>query len=157
MDTIFNCLKYVHSAQNKPGDCDVSKKILVIDDEPEFRSTLQDVLEANGYDVEVSPLLATSVGWGLSGRYDLITLDLKMPELDGIEVARLYANMVPKTRLLVISGYLDEASVQSLDKLGVKHTLSKPAGISDLLTAVSSALAPRTTTSVNGTHQLSND
>jgi CheY-like chemotaxis protein len=45
----------------------VSKKILVIDDEPEFRTTIQDVLETNGYRVEGSPYLATSVGWGLTG------------------------------------------------------------------------------------------
>jgi DNA-binding NtrC family response regulator len=118
----------------------VSKKILVIDDEPEFRSTLKDVLESKGYEVEGSPYLATSVGWGLSGDYDLITIDLKMPEMNGIDVARLYSSMIPDTNLLVISGYLDKDSVESLEDMGVRHTLAKPVGISDLLKAVGDAL-----------------
>ena len=118
----------------------MSKKILVIDDEPEFRSTLKDVLESKGYEVEGSPYLATSVGWGLSGDYDLITIDLKMPEMNGIDVARLYSSMIPDTNLLVISGYLDKDSVESLEDMGVRHTLAKPVGISDLLKAVGDAL-----------------
>ena len=126
----------------------MSKKILVIDDEPEFRTTIQDVLETNGYRVEGSPYLATSVGWGLTGDFDLITLDLKMPEVDGLEVARLYSKMIPDTNLLVISGYLDKDSAETLEKLGVSHTLAKPAGISDLLKAVDQALTP---SNANGT------
>jgi CheY-like chemotaxis protein len=131
----------------------VSKKILVIDDEPEFRTTIQDVLETNGYHVEGSPYLATSVGWGLTGDFDLITLDLKMPEVDGLEVARLYSKMIPDTNLLVISGYLDKDSVETLEKLGVNHTLAKPAGISDLLKAVDQALTP---SNPNGTAKNGN-
>ena len=118
----------------------MSKKILVIDDEPEFRSTLQDVLQSSGYDVAESPYLATSLGWGLTGDYDLITIDLKMPEVSGLDVARMYSEMVPETNLLVISGYLDAETKASLDTLGVHHTLAKPAGISDLLKAVGDAL-----------------
>ena len=120
----------------------MSKKILVIDDEPEFRTTIQDVLETNGYRVEGSPYLATSVGWGLTGDFDLITLDLKMPEVDGLEVARLYSKMIPDTNLLVISGYLDKDSVKELGTLGVNNILAKPAGNSDLLKAVEEALTP---------------
>jgi CheY-like chemotaxis protein len=118
------------------------KKILVIDDEVEFRTTLQDVLESRGYEVEGTSYLASSVGWGLTGGFDLITLDLRMPEVDGLEVARLYSKLVPDTRLLVISGYLDKATIKELGSLGVTHTVTKPAGISDLLEAVNSALTP---------------
>lgn len=131
----------------------MSKKILVIDDEPEFRTTIQDVLETNGYHVEGSPYLATSVGWGLTGDFDLITLDLKMPEVDGLEVARLYSRLIPDTNLLVISGYLDKDSVETLEELGISHILAKPAGISDLLKAVDQALSP---SYANGTAQNGN-
>ena len=140
----------------------MAKKILVIDDETEFRTTIQDVLESRGYEVEGSPYLATSVGWGLSGKYDLITIDLKMPEMSGIDVARLYSDLIPETNLLVISGYLDKESIQSLEEVGVKHTLAKPAGISDLLKAVGDALAPAYVSdclapTTNGSAHLSND
>ena len=120
----------------------MTRKILIIDDEPDFRTTIQDVLENKGYHVDGSPYLASSVGRGLTGGYDLITLDLKMPGVDGLEVARLYRRMIPDTRLLIISGYLDNKSVKVLETLGVNHTLAKPAGICDLLKAVDRALAP---------------
>ena len=82
--TILRCQIYSHTIHS-PGAVSVNKKILVIDDEPEYRSTLQDVLESKGYEVEGSPYLATSVGWGLTGDYDLITLDLRMPEVSGLK------------------------------------------------------------------------
>ena len=118
----------------------MAQKILVIDDEPEFRSTLTDVLEREGYVVDNPPYLATSVGFGLTGDYDLITLDLKMPAVDGLDVARLYARRLPKTPVLVISGYLDEGAVSTLGEMGY-HLLDKPAGVSDLLKAVDNALS----------------
>lgn len=118
----------------------MAQRILVIDDEPDFRSTLADVLERGGYDVHNPKYLASSVGIGLTGNYDLITLDLKMPEVDGLEVARLYARMLPETPILVISGYLDDEAVSTLGEMGVNHLLDKPAGVGDLLQAVDSAL-----------------
>jgi DNA-binding response OmpR family regulator len=118
----------------------VGKKILVIEDETEFRATFKEVLQNEGFEVEGSPYLATSVGWGLNGDFDLITLDLRMPEVDWLEVTRLYAKLIPDTSLLVISGYLDRTTVEELGTLGVKHTIAKPAGISDLLKAVDAAL-----------------
>ncbi len=135
----------------------MSKKILVIDDETEFRSTLQDVLETKGFDVCGSPYLATSVGWGLNGEFDLITLDLKMPGVDGLKVARLYSEMIPDTNLLVISGYLDDETKDELEELGVHHTVSKPAGLSDLIRAVDGALANGHSSHQNGHAHLADD
>ena len=60
----------------------MSKRILVIEDEESFREVLEEILVNAGFEVEVSPYLATAVGEGLSGRYDLIALDLSMPEMD---------------------------------------------------------------------------
>jgi two-component system nitrogen regulation response regulator NtrX len=118
----------------------MAQRILLIDDEPEFRSTLADVLERGGYDVHNPQYLASSVGIGLTGGYDLITLDLKMPEVDGLEVARLYARMLPETPILVISGYLDDHAVSALGEMGLTHYLDKPAGVTELLDAVGHAL-----------------
>jgi DNA-binding NarL/FixJ family response regulator len=84
-----------------------------------------------------------------------------MPEVDGLEVARLYKKLIPDTNLLVISGYLDKATAKELDTIGVKHTINKPAGISDLLKAVNSALDPQYTnghsSSANGHSQFAAD
>ena len=121
----------------------MAKRILVIEDEEHFRSTLQEVLSGAGFEVDVSPYLASAVGKALSGEYDLITLDLRMPGLDGLEVARLFKESGLRTPVLVISGYLDSLVNGELKKLGIHHVLEKPSDLADLIKAVEEAAACR--------------
>jgi DNA-binding response OmpR family regulator len=60
------------------------KRILVIDDESSFRSILKEVLNQAGYEVNISHNIASAVSDALSGRPDLITLDLRIPGIDGV-------------------------------------------------------------------------
>ena len=116
------------------------KKILVIEDEENFRDALEEILRGAGYEVEKSPYLASAVGGGLSGSYDLITLDLKMPGIDGVEIAGLFSTKNVKTPVLVISGYLDNGIIGQLEASGVHHFLDKPAGVPEVIAAVKKAL-----------------
>ena len=68
----------------------MSKHILVIDDEPEFRNTMKEILSLDGYQVDIPHHLASAVASALQGIHDLIILDLRMPGLDGLEIARLF-------------------------------------------------------------------
>ncbi len=116
-------------------------RILVIDDDQNIRSTMQAILIRSGYRVETTPYLATAVGEALSGNFDLITLDLNMPGIDGREIARLFQKRAVKTPVLVISGFIDDASTKQLKNAGIKHFLAKPFDIADLPPAVEHALA----------------
>ncbi len=118
----------------------MSKRILVIEDEESFRDILEEILVNAGFEVEVSPYLATAVGEGLSGKYDLITLDLSMPEMDGLEIARLFSRQEIETPVLVISGYLDASMTDQLKATGIRHFLHKPSGVPQLIKAVKKAL-----------------
>ena len=118
----------------------MSKRILVIEDEADFRATLREILIGAGYEVDVSPYLASAVGEALSGRYDLITLDLRMPGLDGMEIAQLFQRRRLKTPVLVISGYLSGPITRQLSRMNIRHVLPKPSEVSEMLEAVESAL-----------------
>jgi CheY-like chemotaxis protein len=118
----------------------MSKKILVIEDEEHFRDALDEILTGVGYEVEKSPFLASAVGKCLSGIYDLITLDLKMPGIDGVQIAGLLNTKGIKTPVLVISGYLDNGIIGELEAAGVHHFLDKPAGVREVVAAVKKAL-----------------
>ena len=61
-------------------------KILVIDDERAIRNTLKEILEFEGYTVDVAENGRTGLERALTGTYDLIFTDIKMPEMDGIEL-----------------------------------------------------------------------
>lgn len=117
------------------------KRILVIEDEEDIRTVIYKILSRAGYEVEDSPYLATDIGKALSESYDLITLDLKMPAIDGTEVAQLFQSKRLKTPVLVISAHLDETTIEKLRSVGIRHFLSKPFKASELLKAVEKTLS----------------
>jgi len=119
----------------------MSKRILVIEDEPEFRDVLTEVLENAGYLVDDRPFLASAVGDALTGDYDLITLDLRLPEMDGVDIAGLFKRCDRETPILVISGYLTGKVTEKLHDLGIRHIAHKPLGVSQIVDAVKDALA----------------
>ncbi len=117
------------------------KRILVIDDDPAFSSLLEDLLTSEGYEATpfASPVVAA--GDAEDGSYDLITLDLKMPEAGGVEIAELFKDQALKTPVLVISGFLEGSILDQLHDAGIKHTLSKPFRRRELTEAVETAIA----------------
>ena len=117
------------------------RRVLVIDDDPAIRIAIKTALEQVGYEVEGSDLLPASIGASLTGDYSLITLDLRMPGMGGVEVAELLKMSNIITPVLVISGYLDEPMVAALRDLGIEHYLDKPFTIPDLLQAVEDAIS----------------
>jgi DNA-binding NtrC family response regulator len=101
-------------------------RILVIDDEIEIRESLEALLDLEGYEVD----LAQSGGDGerrLEQRaYDLVLLDLMMPEKSGMEVLRDVRERDRHTPIFMITAYgTVEAAVQAV-KLGANDYLAKP-------------------------------
>ena len=65
-------------------------KILIIDDERAIRNTLKEILEFEGYTVEVAENGRIGLERALSSTFDLIFTDIKMPEMDGLEFLNAY-------------------------------------------------------------------
>lgn len=113
-------------------------RILVVDDEPQIRRALTRTLEANDFDVR-------TVGTGeeallaLRWRPDVILLDLMLPDLDGLEVARRVREQVA-TPILVLSARGEEPQkVLALDQ-GADDYITKPFGTEELLARIRVAL-----------------
>jgi two-component system KDP operon response regulator KdpE len=113
-------------------------RILVVDDEPQIRRALSRTLEANGFDVravETGEEALTSLRW----RPDVILLDLMLPDLDGLEVARRIREQA-NTPILVLSARGEEPrKVLALDQ-GVDDYITKPFGTEELLARIRVAL-----------------
>ncbi len=116
-------------------------RILIIEDDSNIRMAMEKILTRFGYEIESTPYLATALSMAIAGDYDLITLDLNMPGIDGKEIAQLFQHRNLDTPVLVISGYLDESVETELREKGVKHFLAKPFNISTLPKAIEKALA----------------
>jgi CheY-like chemotaxis protein len=130
-------------------------RILVVDDDPAVRMTIQLLLERAGHDV-------VAVGDGRKGlaafeadAFDLLFLDIFMPGMDGLETMRLVLQQRPRIPIVVISGRpivseaMSEPDFLSMAiKLGAVRTLPKPFKAADLEAAVSSCLEAAKQTSL---------
>jgi CheY-like chemotaxis protein len=119
----------------------MAKRILVIDDNKDFCEMMEELLSHEGYEVEVIPSPILGAGDALSGDYDLITLDLQMPEFQGTELAELFKDQTLNTPVLVISGYLNDAILKQLGDAGIHHTLGKPFKTSELVQTINKLIA----------------
>jgi excisionase family DNA binding protein len=104
-------------------------RILVIDDDVRYARALSSVLSARvpGLHVETATDGFTAGMKCEALRPDIVTLDLHMPGMDGIEVCRLLRGMFgsEKPRIVVLSGLLDEDSIRRATAAGANSCLSK--------------------------------
>jgi DNA-binding NtrC family response regulator len=113
-------------AEQPPGDREGKGHVLVIDDEADIRESLDTLLTLEGYSVD----LAQNAGEGLraleSRGYDLVLLDLMMPDRSGMEVLREVRERDTETPIFLITAYGSvEAAVDAL-KSGANDYFSKP-------------------------------
>jgi CheY-like chemotaxis protein len=124
-----------------PKEHIVTKRILIIDDEQGFCDVLQDVLEDQGYQVDAPRQLASAISKALLGHHHLIILDLRMPGIDGLDIARLFRRKRLQTPILVLLGYITQEVPSILEDLGIRHMLPKPSGVTTMCKAVATAMA----------------
>lgn len=114
-------------------------KILVVDDERSIRDTLKEILEFEGYLVDVAEDGAAALKSLNAKIYDLVLSDIKMPKVDGMEFLA-EALKITDAPIVMISGHgTIETAVESL-KLGAYDYLAKPLDLNRLLVTVRNAM-----------------
>ncbi len=114
--------------------------ILIVDDEPSIRRTVREILEYEEYAVEEAEDGAAAIETIRSMSLDLVLLDIKMPEVDGMDVLKTVADEAPETPVVMISGHgTIEAAVEAT-KLGAFDFIEKPPDLNRLLVTVRNAL-----------------
>ena len=127
-------------------------KLLIIDDERGIRNTLKEILADEGHDVDVAENGKQGLEMAQAKAYDLIFSDIKMPEMDGIEVLKALKGQSDNvqctkeetepidTPIVMISGHGDvETAVQAL-KAGAYDFLLKPLDLNRILITTKNAL-----------------
>lgn len=119
------------------------RPILVIDDEPSICSGIRMVLSEQGYATEIRNTGRAGLEALLSRRYRLALLDMKLPDMDGMDILR----QVKATRLdvciIVMTGFANVKDAVESMKLGSFDYISKPFGEDELLNAVELAMENR--------------
>ena len=120
-------------------------QILIIDDEPNLRSTLRRTLHQAGHQVSEAGNGAEGIDSYERDPPDLVITDIFMPEKEGIETIIALHRADPDLPIIAISGggRSGGAVLSSAEKLGARHTLSKPFRGEQLLSAVSESLSAK--------------
>lgn len=118
------------------------KKVLIVDDAVFMRMKLKDILEKNGYEV---------VGEAQNGQEafekyqastpDLVTMDIAMPELDGLEALKLIRNFDGNAKVIMCSAMGQQGMVMDAIRAGAVDFIVKPFDTDRVIKAVDKALS----------------
>ena len=115
-------------------------KILVIDDERSIRNTLKDILEFEKHKVTLAENGKQGLETALNEFFDIIFSDIKMPEMDGIELLEQLREKEVEAPVIMISGHGNIETAVDCIKKGAFDFIEKPIDLSRLLVTVRNAL-----------------
>ncbi|APR84094.1 sigma-54 dependent DNA-binding response regulator [Minicystis rosea] len=117
-------------------------RILVIDDEPDIRETLDMVLALAGYEVSTAASGISAIERMKTEHFDLVITDLRMPGLSGIDTVEALRKLDPGLAVIVVSGYASEDATARCLAQGALCVMNKPFQLDELLQVVKDALPP---------------
>ncbi len=119
-------------------------KVLIIDDEEAIRSSLKMILEYEGYECVLAANGEAGLKIAERENPDLVFLDIKMPQVDGMEVLKRLKAADGAPPVVMISGHADVATAFEASKLGAFDFLEKPLESERVLVVTRNALSHKT-------------
>jgi len=121
----------------------MSIKILLVDDEKDFTEVLSERMKTRGFSVEIADSGLMAIEKVKVQSYDVIILDLAMPEMDGIDVLKILLKENPDFQIIFLTGHATlEKGIEAV-KLGAVEFMEKPVNIEHLLEKVNEAKSRR--------------
>ncbi len=120
-------------------------RILIVDDEENTRSAIKRALELLGYQTEDAANGSQAISWLSRARFDLVLLDLNMPEVNGVQVMDYIQTNQPGLAVIVLTAHATLDSAITAIKTGAVDYLLKPQSIQDIHKAIQHAIKTRST------------
>jgi two-component system phosphate regulon sensor histidine kinase PhoR len=121
---------------NPPG-------ILVVDDEKGLRTGVKRLLEAEGFKVDIAENGTSGIKLGTEKEYDVAIIDLKMPDVDGLQVLKEIKRVFSNTICLIATAYSSYENAIDSIKFGAYSYIPKPFTSTELLERVNEAFERR--------------
>ena len=118
-------------------------RILAVDDEPVILDSFRKILVLAGYSVDTVESGPEALGLVQKSEYDFVFTDLKMPELDGLEVTKAVKHLRPDVDVIMITGYATVESAVDAMKYGAMDYVQKPFTEDELVGFVNKSLIRR--------------
>ncbi len=116
-------------------------RVLIVDDEQWVREVFRDFCRlTEAFDVELAETGVEAIRKVKANRYDLITLDLIMPEMSGVEALSAIKALAPGTPVVVITGNATEKLVREAGIQGACRVMYKPVMLEEFVTEITSTL-----------------
>ena len=121
----------------------MSEKVLIIDDEQEFTQALAERMTNRGMTVSTSSSAIEGLKNVEEKSFDVVVLDLQMPEMDGIETLKILKKKKPELQVILLTGHATvEKGIEAM-KLGAMDLLEKPADLTTLTEKIKKAQAKK--------------
>ena len=117
----------------------MSKSLLIVDDEENIRTFLADSFMEKGYSTWIAETGKEGLDIFESNSPDVVVLDLKLPDIDGLEVLKTIKSAKPDTQVIMITAYGKIKSAVEAIKLGAYDYISKPFKFSEINVIVENA------------------
>src|SRR5210317_1540615 len=125
-------------------------QILVVDDEPDIRQLVKEILEDEAYSVEVAKDGESARQIYARQKPDLVLLDIWMPDIDGISLLKEWSdNGRLESQVVIMSGHGTLETAVEATRLGAFDFVQKPLSLAKLLATVRKALESRPQSSAN--------
>ncbi|QOP42066.1 response regulator transcription factor [Sulfurimonas marina] len=122
----------------------MKKNILLLEDDRELASTLAELLEENGYSVELVHNGNDAIDASYDNKYELYVFDINVPDMNGLELLESLRNADDTTPTIFISAMIDLNSISKAFEIGADDYLKKPFFPEELLIRVKAKLAQTT-------------
>jgi two-component system nitrogen regulation response regulator GlnG len=111
-------------------------RILVVDDDESIRCTMNAILEAEGYIVDMASSGKEAIQKTKQNKYNVALLDIRLPDMEGVELLELMNDGIPKIRKIMVTGYPSiQNSVAAVNKRADAY-LIKPVDPDNLLAII---------------------
>ncbi len=118
----------------------MSQKVLVADDEPHVRRLLTQQMQQCGFDVSEAANGNEAIAMMKEDSFDLLIVDIVMPDKDGLEVIMFMEEHRPETRIIAVSAPGNELYLTSAKGLGASRVFQKPFSLSEITDAAKELL-----------------
>ncbi|WP_437987234.1 response regulator [Sorangium sp. So ce117] len=115
-------------------------RVLVIDDEPDIRETLDTFLSFEGYEVATAATGEAAVEQVQGEPFDLVITDLRMPGMGGDETLAALKRLHPNLPVIVVTAHASDTAAARCMKEGALWIVRKPVDLDDLLRLVRAAV-----------------
>lgn len=116
-------------------------KLLIVDDEQQVQETLKEICELSSVlEVDLAISGQEALAKIQNKKFDLITVDLIMPEISGIDMISEIKKISPGMPVMIITGNATEKVVNEAGMVGANKVIYKPISVSELLKEITSAL-----------------